>query len=504
MGSASTKRERVNISTSTKREQVTEPTSAPIHSLALRASIGACIKLLIAFAVFTSLALATTHAAGFLFTENEILAGMTHRISRGNLVVNIEEQGILESEENYEIKSKVRGRNAVLWIVESGSYVKKGDELVRLDSLLIQEQVDERTKYANWSQSGADSSAARLARAKLAVGEYDQGRFRTEVMSMEKDIAVSKSALQNARDRLKHSKMMASSGFVSELEIEERRFAVEQAALALELKETQLKVLEDFTHKEQLQTLKGDLSSIAATHEANVERAMADTSRRDRAVEELQYCILRADRDGLVIHPNAAQWETAPIAEGTNVYQDQVLLLMPDLEKMRVKLGVHESLVKRLKIGLETRVTLTEGTLDGSVSEVASIAKPAGWWTGNQVRYDTYVSLPPREGLRPGMSAEVEIKVAEYEDVLLIPVAAIVESENGTFCWVKDSEEAVRRNITLGDSNNVFSIVADGLREGDEVLLNPSAFEQPTSDDPEVEGSNTSEPKSATIEATKS
>ena len=212
---ASTKRQQVNNNTSTKRERVTEPTSAPIHSLALRASIGACIKLLIAFAVFTSLALAITRAAGFLFTENEILAGMTHRISRGNLVVNIEEQGILESEENYEIKSKVRGRNAVLWIVESGSYVKKGDELVRLDSLLIQEQVDERTKYANWSQSGADSSAARLARAKLAVGEYDQGRFRTEVMSMEKDIAVSKSALQNARDRLKHSKMMASSGFVS-------------------------------------------------------------------------------------------------------------------------------------------------------------------------------------------------------------------------------------------------------------------------------------------------
>ena len=180
MGSASTKRERVITNTSTKRKRVTEPTSAPIHSLALRASIGACIKLLIAFAVFTSLALAITHAAGFLFTENEILAGMTHRISRGNLVVTIEEQGILESEENYEIKSKVRGRNAVLWIVESGSYVKKGDELVRLDSLFIQEQVDERTKYANWSQSAADSSAARLARAKLAVEEYDQGRFRTE------------------------------------------------------------------------------------------------------------------------------------------------------------------------------------------------------------------------------------------------------------------------------------------------------------------------------------
>lgn len=474
------------------------------HPRRLKVAIAAGAKLAVILALVCGTAWAIARTGGVFFAEAETRVGMTHRISRGNLVVTIEEQGILESEENFEIKSKVRGRNAVLWIIDSGSYVKKGDELVRLDALFIQEQVDERTKYSNWSQSAADSSAARLASAKLAVDEYDQGRFLTEVMSMQKDIAVSESALQSARDRLKHSKMMASSGFVSELEIEERRFAVEQAALALELKETQLKVLQDFTYKEQLQTLKGNLTATAASHEANVERAMADASRRDRAVEELQYCVLRADRDGLVIHPNAAQWETAPIAEGTNVYKDQVLLLMPDLEKMRVKLGVHESLVKRLEIGQETRVTLTEGTLDGSVSEVASIAKPAGWWTGNQVRYDTYVSLPPREDLRPGMSAEVEIKVAEYEDVLLIPVAAVVERDSETFCWVKNSEEVVRREITLGDSNNVFSIVVEGLIEGDEVLLNPSALEQPTSDDPELDGASTSEQKDATIEATKS
>ncbi|MEM7476895.1 MAG: hypothetical protein AAF483_18070, partial [Planctomycetota bacterium] len=357
---------------------------------------------------------------------------------------------------------------------------EKGDELVRLDALFIQEQVDERTKYSNWSQSAADHSEARLAKAKLAVEEYDQGRFRTEVMSMEKDIAVSKSALQNARDRLQHSSVMASSGFVSELQVEERQFAVEQAALDLKLKETQLKVLQEFTYKEQLQTLKGELASTEATHGANVERAMADASRRDRAVEELQYCVLLADRDGLVIHPNAAKWETAPVAEGTRVYKDQVLLLMPDLKKMRVKLGVHESLVKRVVLGQETRVVLTEGILDGSVSEVASIAKPAGWWTGNQVRYDTYISLPPREGLRPGMSAEVEIKVAEYKNELLVPVAAIVESESGTFCWVQGSGGLQRRKITLGDSNDVFSIVTEGLDEGDEVFLNPAAFEKPT------------------------
>lgn len=420
-----------------------------------------------------------------VFSEDETQVGMTHRISRGDLVVTIDEQGIVESEENFEIKSKVRGRNAVLWIIDSGSFVKKGDELVRLDSLFIEEQVDERTKYSNWSQSAADSSAARLANAELAVDEYDNGRFRTEVMSQEKDIAVAKSALQNARDRLKHASAMASSGFISELEIEERRFAVEQARLDLKLKETQLNVLQEFTYKEQLQTLRGQFTAAKATHEANVERAMADASRRDRAVEELPFCVLRAERDGLVIHPNAAQWESAPISEGTNVHKDQVLLLMPDLDRMQVKLGVHESKVKRVKLGQDARVTLTDGVLEGSVSEVASIAKPASWWTANQVRYDTYVSLPSRAGLRPGMSAEVEITIANYEDVLLIPVAAVVETESGSFCWVKSADDVRRRQITLGDSNDIFSIVSDGLRNGEEVLLNPAAMEGPSMDDSE-------------------
>ncbi|MDA1232428.1 MAG: hypothetical protein O2856_16770 [Planctomycetota bacterium] len=414
---------------------------------------------------------------------------MTHRIARGNLVVTVEEQGILESEENVEIKSKVRGNNAVLWIIPSGSYVSEGEELVRLDSLFLQEQVDERTKYSNWSQSGADHSAANLARAKLAVDEYDHGRFRTEVLLHEKNIAIAESTLQNSRDRLKHSSIMVSSGFVSELEIEERRFAVNQAALDLELEGTRLNVLQKFTYQEQLQILKGEFTSAEATHKANVERAMADTSRRDRAVEELQYCLIKADRSGLVIHPNAAEWESAPIAEGTSVHQDQVLLMMPNLEKMRVKLGVHESLVKLVKNGQTAKVILTDGSLEGVVSEVVSIAKPAGWWTGNQVRYDTYVAIPAREGLRPGMSAEVEILAAEHKDVLLISVAAVVETDDGAFCWVQASEGARRRRITLGDTNEVFSIVTEGLNEGDEVLLNPAALEQPTAADSEADES---------------
>lgn len=466
-------------------------------------SLLAFTKIAAAIVILGGLGWAAVALAGS-FRKDDTLRRMTHVVSRADLLVTVKEQGALESAENIEIKSKVRGYNAVLWIVDSGAFVNEGDELVRLDALFIQEQVDERTKYANWSQSGAYFSAANLARARIAIEEYDQGRYQTELLTLEKDVTIAKASLQNARERVRHIAVMAGSGYLSELEVEEKQFAVKQGQLNLELKQTQLEVLKKFTYKEQLQTLKGQLASIEATHKANVERALADNSRRDRAVEELQYCVIRAPRSGLVIHPNAAKWESAPIAEGTNVHKDQVLLLMPDLGQMQVKVGVHESAVKRVKTGQTATVELPTRILQGVVTEVASITKPAGWWTGNQVRYDTIVSLPSVDGLRPGTSAEAEIQVARYENVLLLPVASIVDQNENTYCWIQSSDGPRRQQIVTGDSNDIFTIVTQGLQEGDEVLLNPYAHEAPVVDESDIAQSETNASKVGEVKRTAS
>ncbi|MDA1054851.1 MAG: HlyD family efflux transporter periplasmic adaptor subunit [Planctomycetota bacterium] len=401
---------------------------------------------------------------------------LTYTITRDDLLVTVVEQGIVESAENTEIKCKVRGLNTVIWVIESGTVVKSGDELFRLDSLFIQEQIDERTKYAHWSRSAAEYSKASVAAAELAVPEYEQGRYVSELMRLEKDLVIAESNLRSCQNLLSHAQLMANSDYISQLVVEEKEFAVEQARLNLALKQTEIDVLKRFTQAEELQTLQGNLAATSATHEANVERAVADASRRDRALEEIQHCIVKAERAGLVIHPDAARWETAPIAEGATVHKDQVLLLMPDLSQMQVKVGINESVIDRVKEGLPARVTLSNKTVDGTVSSVASVTKPAGWWTGNQVKYDTLIAIPSEEGLMPGMSAEVKVIIARYEDVLTIPVAAVVEADAGHFCWVKTAEGARQRSLVLGDSNGIFTVVKDGLREGDEVVLNPRAL----------------------------
>jgi len=297
-------------------------------------------------------------------------------------------------------------------------------------------------------------------------------------MTLQKDLAIAKSDLRTAENMLAHAEKLAERGYVSGMQLEERRVAVAEAQLNVDMRLTQIEVLQEYTRKMELETLKGNLNAAKARLEANEERAEMDETRRRLAEEELGYCVIKAEKAGLVIHPSAARWRNAPeIAEGATVHKDQVLLLMPDLSQMQVKIGVLESDVDRIQPGLAARVELAGGVVDGEVISVASVTIPASWWTGNVAKYDTIVQLPSIDGLRPGMSAEVEVIVAEYEDVLTIPVAAIVEIDDQSFCWVRTAEGSQRRWLQLGKTNDRFTIVQAGLQQGDAVVLNPLALE---------------------------
>jgi multidrug efflux pump subunit AcrA (membrane-fusion protein) len=234
----------------------------------------------------------------------------------------------------------------------------------------------------------------------------------------------------------------------------------------------------------QMETLNGNLIASKYKLESDKAGLSMDQGRLDRAKEELENCVIKAERSGLVIYPSAAAWkETPDIAEGVNVRKDQVLLLMPDLSRMQVKVGIHESIVDHIKPGQAARITLPDKTLDGKVSSVASVARPAGWWTGNVVKYDTIIELPSVEGLKPGMSAEVEVVMDRYADVLTIPVAAVLETAEGDFCWVKTGDRAKRRTLQLGDTNDSFIVVKAGLKEAEAVVLNPLAFIEEAQDE---------------------
>ena len=349
--------------------------------------------------------------------------------------------------------------------------------MVRLDTKVIEETVSLQKTNAHIARSKFEKSKADVARFKIAIPAYLEGRYHSQMKALEKELTIANAHLRTAQKMIDHSEMLFKRGFVTELEVEGNAFTVTQAKLEVEVKKTEIDVLRRFTKAMELETLRGNLRASKTKHEADKADVALTEGRRDRALEELGNCVIKAKRSGLVIYPSAAEWKDEPdIRQGATVRKNQVLLLMPDLSKMQVKVGIHESIIDRIKPGLAARVTLPDKTLDCEVFSVASVTSPAGWWTGNVVKYDTLVQLPSVEGLRPGMSAEVELIMARHEDVLTIPVAAVVETEQGYLCWVKTAEGTQRRALQLGDSNEVFMVVEAGLKEGDEVMLNPLAF----------------------------
>jgi len=400
----------------------------------------------------------------------------THVIKRGELLVTVTEQGTLESSNNTEIKCRVRGDNSIIFVIESGTHVEAGEVLLRLETLVIDEEISERTKYAHLAKSTVARSRANVEQAEIAIQEYLEGRYVSSLASLQKNLTVAESKVLNAKDRLSHTKTMARSKYVSELDVEVGEFIVAQSELDMKLIETQIDVLQRFTKEEELTTLRGDLNHAKALYEADKEREYADQQRLRRAQQELEYCVIRAPRNGMVIYPSGKEWENAPdIEEGATVHKDQVLLLMPDLSKMQVKVGIHETVVQRITGDLPAQVTLPGKTLEGQVSYVAPVAKPAGWWTGNVVKYDTIVTLTSVAGLKPGMSVEVEVVLARHKDELLIPASAVIESEQGCACWVQKGNQTVRRSLELGDRNEMLIVVKSGLFQGEHVVLDPLA-----------------------------
>jgi hypothetical protein len=143
---------------------------------------------------------------------------------------------------------------------------------------------------------------------------------------------------------------------------------------------------------------------------------------------------------------------------------------------MQVKCTVHESKVESLQRGMLARIRIQDRDYQGTVTSVANQAEPSNWFSGNVREYAAIVAIDSDPvGLRPGMTAAVEVLIAHLKNVLTVPVQAVVEIGGQFNCWVRTSVGIERRPVILGMANNTRIEVKDGLKDGDEVLLNPRA-----------------------------
>lgn len=176
-----------------------------------------------------------------------------------------------------EIYSRIGSR--IQWVVEHGASVKKGDELVRLDSAELEKAVAGITAESHMARAALVRAEATVAAAEIALAEFTEGLFPLE----EEEVQVQ---LLEAELKLRHAG--------------ENKAQAELATAHVKLAKRRLDVLRKFTKPKRTEELKGAVSAARAELQARTELVQLTVSRRDRMLEQLKSCSIKAPESGQV------------------------------------------------------------------------------------------------------------------------------------------------------------------------------------------------------------
>ncbi|MBM3335111.1 efflux RND transporter periplasmic adaptor subunit, partial [Candidatus Sumerlaeota bacterium] len=130
--------------------------------------------------------------------------------------------------------------------------------------------------------------------------------------------------------------------------------------------------------------------------------------------------------------------------------------------------------IGKVKVGQSTSITCDAHPGEFFTGKVARIAAK-GKTVSNVVTFEVKIEVVSKnkELLKPEMTTNVEIIVAEREDALLVPTEAIVRRLRGqpTVVVLNDDGTTESRAIETGMTDGFRTEVASGVEEGETVVV---------------------------------
>jgi membrane fusion protein (multidrug efflux system) len=157
------------------------------------------------------------------------------------------------------------------------------------------------------------------------------------------------------------------------------------------------------------------------------------------------------------------------VSKGVFLRAGQSITDLANIDAIRVNFSSPERLLSQLHRGAEVSVSTTAYpgfALKGKIIVVNPVVDAAT----RSARVVARVSNPERK-FRPGMSANVSAVLAERENALTIPTAAVFASGNESFVFVVQPDSTVARvAVTLGTRLANIVEVLQGLEKGMNVV----------------------------------
>ena len=353
----------------------------------------------------------------------------TAKVARLDIEDTVLAAGVLQPIQQVEVGTRATGQLKSLK-VKLGDRVRAGDLLAEIDSLLQDNEL--RAQQASLANLEAKERAAsaRLRKAKLEL-ERQQGLIH--------GAATSRRDLESA-------------------EAETQADEADLAALGAQIAQAK---------------------SLVKTAEAN-----------------LSFTKIVAPIDGEVVAILTKEGQTVVAAQIV-----PVILKLAKLDAMTVKTQISEADVVNVKAGqpvsftimgepdklYSARLRVVESAptsySEPAAAQASTQAANAGTTVGAPVFYNALFDIPNIDGvLRIGMSAQVSIVQGVVKNVLAVPSGALREQgPDGRFLVrIVGSKGPEERRVRIGVNNRSFAQVLEGLKEGEEVILE----ETPTSKGP--------------------
>jgi RND family efflux transporter MFP subunit len=423
-------------------------------------------------------------------------------VRSGPFRVTVAERGLLEATESSDVVCQVMGTTTIISILPEGKYVRKGTLVCELDPSTFQDLL----KNQKTATLGAEAAYqnARMARevAEVAVHEYAEGIYQSELAALQGAITSAQAAMQKAearvartRDALKrlrdasahHAGALAPASVVAELDLEDRLDDASQTLLneknAFELARSKRDLLERYTRDKMVRRLQAEVEQAKSIELAKHQIVALEQDKEARLERQIGYCKLVAPNDGIVVYASERnRIGFPPIEKGAIVGEHQKIFSLPNIRApMRVNAKVPEAIVDRLRPGQTARIKVDAffgEVLSGKVETINPLPDSPSPSNPNRKVYTTRVSIEKGlSGLRPGMSAGVEILAAEHDNVLSVPVDAVLRFDGKDHVAVKNAEGGFAwREVTLGVANDKAVVVKQGLEDGELVIAHPATL----------------------------
>src|SRR5213596_993395 len=291
-------------------------------------------------------------------------------------------------------------------------------------------------------------------KAGQVVAQIDPALFQATVTQAEGDLASTQAALELARVNAKRTQQLFARKTSSQADLDQAMANLHQAEVNVKIKQGAL----------------------------------------DKAKADLDHCTITSPIDGIVISRNVDVGQTV----AASLQAPVIFQIANDLTKMQIDANVAEADVGVLEVGQDVDFTVDAfpmRTFRGKVVQVRN----APITVQNVVTYDTVIGMSNADlKLKPGMTANVSIIVAQKDNVLQIKNAALryrpAEATSGEVrerspapaggrggagreqrtsertVYVLSSVRPQPVQIKTGISDGVVTEVIEGLKEGDRVI----------------------------------